>query len=133
MPNLSITAADVDIGRGQLVETISLPEGETLAKGEMVRLDTNGKATGSNGTSAAEALCIGIVIERRAGHVTVLRKGCVAVGNALSALAYGAKVYLSDTDKTLADAAGTVTLVCGTVVPVHNNTTQADKLLRVDL
>jgi hypothetical protein len=46
-------------------------------------------------------------------------------------MAFDAPVYLSDTDATLADTAGTVSTVIGRVVPGWNATT-ADKLLLLD-
>jgi hypothetical protein len=61
-----------------------------------------------------------------------VRKGWIDIGDALSALAYDADVFLSDTDGTLATTAGTVSKIIGTVVPAWGATT-ADKLLRVDL
>ena len=57
------------------------------------------------------------------------------VGFALTALAYDAIVYLSDTDKKLADAAGTVSTIVGRVIPVPATTlgTAYDKVLFIDL
>jgi hypothetical protein len=55
------------------------------------------------------------------------------VGNALSALTYDDDVFLSDTDGTLADAAGTVSKIVATVVPGYAAIATYDKLLRVDL
>jgi hypothetical protein len=53
------------------------------------------------------------------------------VGDALSGIAYGVSVSLSDTDGTLADAAGTVSTVVGKVVPGWAGS--AKKLLRLSL
>jgi len=52
----------------------------------------------------------------------------VDVGEGLVGLNYGALVYVSDTDGTFADAAGTVSVIAGQVIPGFGNTT-ADKLL----
>ena len=64
--------------------------------------------------------------------VTGLKGPCVLdVGDALSGIAYGVSVFLSDTDGTLADAAGTVSTVVGKVVAGWAGS--AKKLLRLTL
>ncbi len=98
-----------------------------------VRFDAAGKLLKANGTTTTTAAFEGIatVKSTRAGQaVTVIREGLVDVGNALSALAIGAAVYLSDTDGTLADTAGTVSTIVGRVVPGWGALT-ADRLLLV--
>lgn len=134
MANLSITASDVKVAR--IIE--QLPDGpadETVTAGQAVRYSTStGKYTKANGTTAAEARIIGICTAVSGDGVTisVMRRGFLEVGSALSGLNYDAAVYLSDTDGTLADAAGTVSTVVGRVVPGWAATT-ADKLLFVAL
>ena len=63
-----------------------------------------------------------------------VRKGLVD-GFDLSAMNYDAPVYLSDIDKKLDTAAGTVSTVVGRVEAGPGTTlgTAADKLLRIDL
>lgn len=130
--------ADLTITSVRIVESIEqfdLPQAEALAVGNAVRLDaTTGGATGANGTDATEAAAIGIVTEEdEAGVVvTVVKRGLLDVGEALAALDFGDPVYLSDTDKALADAAGTVPKIVGYVAPGWSHTT-ADRLLRVNL
>lgn len=117
------------------IEQFDLPEAEALAPGNAVRINTtDGKATGANGTTLAEAACVGVIAEEdEAGAVvTIIKQGLLDVGEALAALDYGDPVYLSDTDKTLADAAGTVEKEIGYVAPGWGATT-ADKLLRVHI
>lgn len=130
----------VTTGRVRVVESIqqmTLPLAESLAVGDAVRLDTStGKWTGANGSSAGEARMWGVLVSvDPAGAVgTAIRKGVVD-GFALTGLAYDAAVYLSNTDKTLADAAGTTTVAVGRVIPGTATTlgTAFDKLLEVDL
>lgn len=102
---------------------------------EAVRYAADGRVTPANGSGAGEATFEGIAVNKstRIGEaITVVRDGLLDVGNALSALAIGALVYLSNTDGTLADAAGTVSVVVGKVVPAWGNPPSgADKLLRV--
>jgi hypothetical protein len=137
MTNLAL----VTTGRVRVVESFiqqTAPLAETLVVGDAVRFDTStGKFTGSNASAAGEARTYGILVSKDgAGAVgTAVRKG-VLDGFALTALDYDAIVYLSDTDKTLADAAGTVTTaIVGRVIPGFATTlgTAADKLLFVDL
>lgn len=134
MADLSITAAKV--AAVKIIEQMTGPidSGETLPPGTAVRLSTTtGCFTGANGSSAGEARCCGVVLSNDgAKTVTVVRKGIINVGDALGDLTYDDDVFLSDTDKTLADAQGTVSLIVGTVVPGLGSTTP-DKLLRLDL
>ena len=133
MADLSVTAGDV--APVKIIEQFTAPAGEAFSAGAAVRLDTTtGKLTGANGSAAAEARVAGIALTTAAANdtVTVLRKGYVDLGDALDALTYDDDVFLSNTDATLADTAGTVSTIVGTVVPGFAATTP-DKLLRVDL
>ncbi len=133
MADLTITPAKVAVIESR--EQFTGPAAEDIVAGDYVRLDTaNGKVTKGNATSAAEARRGGIAVTTaKAGLAcTAIRKGKVAVGDALNALGYDADVYLSNTDGKLADAAGTTLLVVGQVFPAWGATT-ADKVLRVDL
>lgn len=128
-------AADLVIESVRIVRAIDkfdAPSNEVFGF-EAVRYHTDGTVTPANGSSAGEAGFEGIatVESDRVGQaITVLREGIVDVGEALAALAIGAPVYLSDTDGTLADTAGTVSVVVGRVVPGWGSLT-ADKLLLV--
>lgn len=134
MANLTVVAAKV--APVQILEKFTGPAAEAITKGQYVRYNvTNGKIELGNGTLAAEARAGGIAIEGAsvAGvTVTAVRKGLIDVGDALDALTYDDDVFLSNTDGVLADVAGTVSTIIGTVVPAWGATT-ADKLLRVDL
>jgi len=134
MADLTITAADVAVV--EVIEQFTGPAAEAINAGQYVRYNTtNGKIELGNATTAAEARSGGIaVVTANAANVTitVLRKGILDVGEALAALTFDDDVYLSDTDGTLADAAGTVSKIVATVVPAWGYTT-ADRLLRVDL
>ena len=69
---------------------------------------------------------------RLTGTIALLKSAAILdLGEALAALAYGAPVYLSDTDATLGTTAGTVSIVVGHVTPGWNATV-ADKLLILD-
>jgi hypothetical protein len=135
--------ADLALVTAGKLRIVGIPEtqftsgfAESCNVGQAVRLHTDGKWTKSNGSSSTEARIIGLLVSKdgAAASGTVVRKG-VLDGYDLSSLAYGALVYLSDTDGTLADAAGTVSVVVGRVVPGTSTTlgTSFDKLLFVDL
>ncbi len=131
MTNLVIAEADVQavVIRKQFTG----PAGQAINAGQYVRFNTTtGKVELGNGSSAAEARAGGIALKSVvAGEtVTFLADGILDVGAALAALTYDDIIFLSDTDATLADTAGTVTLVVGRTIPGWQNET-ADKLLEV--
>jgi hypothetical protein len=136
MADLTITSTEV--APVQVFKAFTGPAAESVSAGQVVRLDTStGKLTLANASSASEAGQQRGILLRSADPnetATAVEEGLVDVGDALSSLAYDAPVYLSDTDGTLADAAGTVTVLAGRVVPIFGNgTSTPDKLLAVDL
>ncbi|MFH1486078.1 MAG: hypothetical protein ABIH46_08410 [Chloroflexota bacterium] len=134
MSDLTITATDVAVVK--VWQQLTGPAAEAFSAGEAIRIDTTaGTLTPGNATAAAEARILGIAVttaDAATNSVTVVKKGILDVGEALSALNYDAAIYLSNTDGTLGTAAATVSLVVGKVVPGWGATT-ADKLLLVDL
>ena len=118
----------------EVVEQFTGPADETIDPGVYARLNTStGKLTKGNGTTTAEVgTGEGICINRQVNTITVLKKGILWLGDALDGLSFGATVYLSDTDGVLADAAGTVSKVVGTVVPLYGHS-PFKKGLRVNL
>lgn len=132
MSDLTITTCHVV----EVTQQETLPAAVAITAPAYCYIDTAGKWALGNGTDQAH-------IGRRAGLViksvdagfpaTGIIKGAVDVGNALSALAFDAQVFLSDTTGgVLATAAGTVSKVVGAVRPAWGNTS-ADKILFVDL
>lgn len=102
------------------LEQCTLVAGESLSPGQAVRLDTaTGRFTKANATSASEARVYGIAVGSHdipAGYpLTAIRRGVVE-GYAITSL-YDAPIYLGNTDGALADAAGTVSVVVGRVLP----------------
>lgn len=134
--------ADINLvvaNRISIVESLiqaTIPPAETIVAGAPVRIDTtSGKFTNANATSTAEARVYGIAGKRSGTDgLTAIRKG-VLDGYDLSALAYDAPVYLSNTDGRLSDTAGTTSVVIGRVISGTATTTGTayDKLLFVDL
>jgi hypothetical protein len=100
-----------------MVRNYLIASGVTLAKGEAVYFDTNGRLVKSNAGAAGTAKFAGIVVEVHGGREPVAGV-CVfgeVSGLNLSALAYGASVFLSNTAGGLDTAAGTVSVVAGKV------------------
>lgn len=136
MANLVIAPGDVH--PVLVLEQFTHPLGEAMSAGQYGRLNlttgyhqlgnaTNATEYGKQGGIALNSDVVGMAI-------TFMKKGYLNVGSAaLSGVAIGGLIYLSDTDGTLADTAGTVaTAILGYVVPAFGSTT-ADKLIRVDI
>ncbi len=90
-----------------------------LPAGTPVYLDSNGKwAKASSAAANAASRVRGITHKKVvAGQaVTAIAQGELA-GFDLSGLAYGAPVYLNDTAGVIGDAAGTVSIILGYVIP----------------
>jgi hypothetical protein len=138
MADLTITAADVHVVESpqQLRTRVA---GAAVDAGAPVYQDSNGKVQEAQGDgTAAERAVIGVAITTAAGAndpVSVAGPGAlVDLGDALSSVAYGATLYLSNTAGLIADSAGSVSVVLGTVeaVEVMSAADSAyDKLFRV--
>ncbi len=130
MANLTITTVTPAL----VYDQVTAPASEAITLAQYVRLSTAGKLEPGNGTDATESAKGGVALSTvGAGEtVTMVTDGYLDVGNALTAMAFNASVYLSDTDGTLATTAGTVSRVVGRVVAAWG-ATSADKLLRVEM
>lgn len=138
MVDIALTTAD----RVSLVEAIghgrqrTLVAATAIVAGAPVYIDANGKWAVGDGSAAPTARIYGVALKTvAAGEALTAVKTGTLDGYALSALAYDAPLYLSDTVGLLADAAGTVSVVVGRVVPANAVSlgTAPDKLLEVDL
>jgi hypothetical protein len=134
MALLTIAAADVRVVKRADEHQHTAPAGEAITAGQYIRWSTAGKFELGNATAAGE-VGDGFIAEKSVavGEAVTGLKGptLIDVGDALSVIAYGGSVFLSDTDGTLADAAGTVSTVVGKVVPGWAGS--AKKLLRLSL
>lgn len=137
MADLSITASAVGLVRADDNGLVpAAPAAVAITAGAAVYIDSTGKFALADGSAAGTAGVAGIALGNAAigQAVSAVRSGLVDLGNALGGLAFGASVYLSDTDAgILGDGAGTVSVVVGKVVPAFGNGATADKLLRVSL
>jgi hypothetical protein len=135
MANIALVTAN----RVSVVESVqqkTLVAAEAITAGAPVRIDTAGKFTNANGTTTTENDAYGIATKTVvAGEALTAVKLGTMDGFDLSGLAYNARVYISDTDGRLADAAGTASKVVGRVVPGTSTTTGTayDKILSVEL
>lgn len=120
---------------------ITLKSGEDVSsdrRGKYMRVDaTSGKAVLGNATSATEVGTLRGVAMKSQAHlgdsVSLLRHGLMDWGDALDAMDYGDPIYLSDTDGTFADAAGTVTTaIVGYVWPLWEHDGTVKKLAYIN-
>lgn len=134
MADIAVAVADKIEIVGFPSQQLTAPAGEAIVAGAPVRLNTSGKFVNGNGTDATEGNIYGIATKTVVANepVTAVRTG-VLDGFTFSQ-AYGAAIFVSDTDARLADAAGTVSVKVGRIVPGWAQTlgTAADKLLSVD-
>lgn len=130
-----VTADKIEVVES--IKQMTLPAAEAIIAGAPVRLDTtSGRWTNANGTTAPEARVWGVATRTViAGEaLTAVRSG-VMDGWDLTALAYDANVFVSDTDGKLDTAAGTVSTVVGRVIPATSTPlgTAFDKVLSLEL
>jgi len=120
---------------------VSVPAGAALPAGATVRFDANGKAVTASAGAAGTADIYGINVTRGVNQANitcqVVRRGKVMLydasgANVLAGLAYGAPVYASDTAGRLSNAAGTVSVVIGRVVPIWS-TNPPEKALELSV
>lgn len=106
---------------------------ETLAQGAAAYLASTGKYGAARAGTAGKQQFRGIILQAAgAGQGTsLLEKGAIGGFN-VSAMAYDALVYLSDTaGGLLADAAGTMTVPVGRVVPMSDR--DLTKVIEIDV
>lgn len=131
-----VTANKVNVGT-ITVQQHTFVAGEAITAGAPVYLKgADGKVYNSDADLAGANTLWGVATRTVAAGeaVTVVRRGLLD-GFDLSALNYGAAVFVSNTGGRLADAAGTASLKVGTVVPAMATTrgTAFDKILMVEV
>lgn len=137
MANINLAAGST-AGVVESIQQHTAPCAEDIPPRSPVRFDAaTGKFTLANGTNANEAKIYGIssnVVTVKAGYpVTAIRRGVMDGFDFTQA--YGADIFLSDTDGRLADSAGTVAVRVGRVISGWANQIgqAADKLLSIEL
>lgn len=135
MTDLSITASAVALVESPR-QPRTFPAGVAITAGMVVRLNSSGAVVGADGGAAGTTDIIGVAVTGGAigqGITVAQADAIIDVGNALSALAIGALVYVSDTGTNvgvMGDVAGTSSRTVGRVIPAFGATT-ADKLIRI--
>ena len=135
MTDLTIVAAEV--APIQVFEQVTLPAGEAIDAGEVVRLDVStGYAALANASSAAEGRMIGVAMNSAVvgQALSVMKKGLLDVGDALASETIDELLAISNTDGKIDDGAGTPTADynVGRVWPSFGAVT-ADLILFVDV
>ena len=118
-----------DVVVAETAEIRDMKEAETLAVGDVVYVNSAGKAGKADANASGKQQARGIVVKRQGAVVSVLKRGYVA-GFDISALDYDAQVFLSDTAGKLDTAAGTLSVPCGRVSALTNDS--LSKILYVD-
>jgi hypothetical protein len=111
---------NVNVVFAETAEIRDFKEAETLALGDVVYINSAGKAAKADASVAGTAQARGIVVSKQGSAVSVLKRGYVA-GFDISGLDYDDQVFLSDTTGDLDTAAGTVEVPCGRVSPLSND------------
>lgn len=103
-----------------------------ITKGDILFINTDGKLDLADASAAGTAQAIGVATETvgAEGALSVIKRGLVA-GFTVSSLNGGVEIFLSDTAKKLADAAGTVDNPVGRVV-VMNDAPDLTKVIYFD-
>lgn len=132
MANLTVTSDEVAALFPEQTEIYDAIAAETITAGQAVYLNSSGKVALASASASGTAGARGIALnDAAAGQaVSILKQGAV-YGFTLTSLAYDAEVYLSDTDGSLADAAGTVSVQVGRVMALTNTGTLT-KVLYLD-
>lgn len=139
MSLLTIEYFQIVVNREESPLTVKGGESVTSRKGKFLRVDsTTGKAVLGNASSTTEYANVhGIAMSDQkylGDSVTLFRDGLLDWGDALDSMDYGAPIYVSDTDGTFADSAGTVTTaIAGYVVPVFEHDGTVKKLADIKL
>lgn len=122
MADIALTTAEVRAINPDEAEFFSVTAAVALIKGDIVYFNTAGKADLADGSVAGTAQARGIVTETvgAGGVVSIIKRGLVA-GFTVSALNGDVRLFVSDTARKLADAAGTVGVTCGRVMIMNDN------------
>lgn len=116
MADISVTAASVGLTAAHDAKLKEIVAGAAITAGQVVYRNASSKADLADASAAGTAGARGIALRTvgAGAPVTICTEGEL-YGFDLSAQAYDAPIYLSDTAGALADAAGTVSVAVGNV------------------
>lgn len=125
MADIALTAAAIAPARPLDYSTLIIPviADEAVTIGQTAYLNTStGKYGVCDANAAGKQQFAGVFMNSAAAgqQADLLIRGFVS-GFTISSLAYGALAYQSDTAGALADAAGTMTVRCGRVLPLPDS------------
>jgi len=105
---------------------------ETVANGQAAYLASTGKYGLADANASGKHQFRGIFLEAAGSGqgTSLLERGTIG-GYDVSAMAYDALVYLSNTAGALSDSAGGATIVCGRVVPMSDD--DLTKVIEIDV
>lgn len=130
MAALTVVATTVEVV--QTIQQLTAPANADSTRGWIMRFDTSSgkwvRATSASAGTAGTVRGMAVKTVKANFGLTVVRHGIMNLGEALAALAFDAPVYLND-DGSLGDAAGTVSIVLGRVIPGWASGSNVDKLL----
>lgn len=132
-----VTAGKLNVGTLPQMQHTFIASEAIVAGAPVYMVAATGKVANSdaNGASPLNGPAFGVATRSAAAGeaVTVIRRGLVD-GYDVSALNFGAKLYVSDTVGRIADAAGAASLVVGMVVPANGQAlgSTADKLVLIE-
>lgn len=131
MADITVTAAQVAVVNPDQAEIYDFIANAAITAGQPVYQLSTGKVGPADANAAGQQQFRGIALKSvGAGQaVSVLKKGFVT-GFAISGLNRDVPVYLSDTVGSLADAAGTMTVICGRVFSLTD--TALSKVLYIE-
>jgi len=131
MADIALTAAQVEPIDLMSAEILSGIAEEAITQGQVVYMTTTGTIGVADANAAGKQQARGIALSAvGAGQaVDYLKRGRVA-GFTVSGVDCSAPLYLSDTAGALADAAGTMSVVCGIVVAMTDKS--ATRVLYAD-
>lgn len=120
MTALALTATRIDPIFPRFAEIYPMIAAEAITRGQVVYITSAGKAGVADANASGKQQARGVALNAAAagGGVDVLKEGHCA-GFTISQ-AYDAQLFLSDTAGSVDDAAGTMTVPIGRVVPMSD-------------
>lgn len=135
MATIALTAAQIAAVKPEISEILDVTLAGTVTKGQALYLTSAGTFGVADANDSGKEQVRGIALAAGAAGETIpmLKRGPLA-GFTLTSQAYDAPIYLSDTAGVLGDAAGTMTVVVGRVMPLNDRPTYTKVLwVEVDL
>lgn len=122
MTDITATAAKIGLVFPDAAEVYDKIAAVAITAGQTVYFNTSGKSALCDTNAAGAQQFRGVALNSAgAGQAVSVCKRGTLYGYDLSGLAYDALVYCSDTAGALADAAGTLTVNAGRVVPLSDS------------